>query len=236
MDNSEIQGKPKAVAGDIAHLIVKAGLSAIPYIGGPAAEIFSSVITPSLTKRRDKWVESIYNALRELEKRVEGFKIENLSNNEIFITTLMHASQAAIRNHQDMKIDALRNAVLNAALPNVPEEDIQLMFLNFIDSLTPWHLRILILFDNPEDWARNNGKEFPVWQFGTLFLLIGFSHEELRNRREFCDQIIRDLYSMGLINIDNKSLHTTISGPGLLASHTTKFGKDFIRFITSPLV
>jgi hypothetical protein len=51
----------------------------------------------------------------------------------------MHASQAALRNSQKEKLTALRNAVLNAALPNPPEESIQQMFVNFIDSLTVWH-------------------------------------------------------------------------------------------------
>ena len=154
--DSDIRSKPKAGAGNIAHIVAKAGLSTIPIIGGSAAEIFSAIIVPPLSKRRDEWVESIANGLKAIEEKVDDFNIEALSQNEMFITTVMHASQAAIRNHQKEKLEALRNAVLNAALPNAPEEDIQLMFLNFVDSLTPWHLRILKFFDNPQEWGRRN--------------------------------------------------------------------------------
>ena len=49
---------------------------------------------------------------------------------------MTYATQIAIRNHQRKKLEALRNAVLNSALVNASEEDIQLMFLNFIEYLT----------------------------------------------------------------------------------------------------
>jgi hypothetical protein len=55
----------------------------------------------------------------------------------------MHATQAAIRNHQKEKLEALRNAVLNSAEKNALDEDIKLMFVSLIDTFTPWHLRIL---------------------------------------------------------------------------------------------
>jgi hypothetical protein len=54
MDSGDPLKKPKASMGDIAHTSTKAGLSAIPLVGGPAAEIFAAIITPPLTKRRDE--------------------------------------------------------------------------------------------------------------------------------------------------------------------------------------
>src|SRR4030042_1026429 len=135
MDTSK--NKLKKTSGDITHAVAKAGISGIPIIGGPAAEIFSLIIVPPLSKRRDRWIESIAEDLKKLEEKVSGFKIEELSENDAFITAVTHSSQVAIRNHHDEKFEALRNAVLNAALPNAPEEDLQLMFLEFVDTLTP---------------------------------------------------------------------------------------------------
>lgn len=85
---------PKPTKGDVAHTLAKAGLSAIPIVGGPAAQIFSVIIIPPLARRRDAWVESIATALKELKGKVDGFKIENLRDNEIFITTVMHATSS----------------------------------------------------------------------------------------------------------------------------------------------
>ena len=70
----------------------------------------------------------------------------------------MQASQAAIRNHQSEKREALRNAVLNAALPNAPEESIQQLFINQVDTFTVWHIRLLDLFKEPPAWFEETGK------------------------------------------------------------------------------
>ena len=224
--------RPKAGVKDVAHTIAKASISAIPVFGGPAAEIFSAIIVPPLSKRRDEWIESIVEGLKGLEKEVKGFKIEELSKKETFITTVMHASQAAIRNHQEEKLEALRNAVLNAALPNSPEEDMQLMFLNFVDLLTPWHLRILKLFQNPQEWAQKQGTDYSDRITGSPSVVLEDAFPELCGRDEFCGLLVKDLYSRGLMNGD--TLKGMMSIQGMLASRTTSMGNQFIEFITSP--
>ena len=225
--------KPKPTKGDAAHKAAKIALSGIPWIGGPIAELFNTVIAPPLAKRRDKWLESIYEGLKTLEEKVKGFKIENLKDNEMFVTTVMHATQVAIRNHQKEKLEALRNAVLNAASPNAPEEDLQLMFLNWVDELTTWHLRILKFFENPKAWGEKHGITYPDWEFGAPSTVLEHSFAELRGHRDFHDQIVKDLYSKGLMNIE--SLHTTMTKQGMFAPRITDTGRQFITFITLPI-
>jgi hypothetical protein len=225
--------KPKTTKNDVAHTIVKAGISAIPLVGSPAAEIFGLIVTPPLTKRRDEWVESIVDGLKELEQKVDGFSMESLVDNEMFVTTTMQATQTAIRNHQEEKLKALRNAVLNAALPNAPEEDIQLIFLNFVDDLTTWHLRILKFCDDPTEWGRQNNIKFPSYTAAAPSVMLEHALPELSGRRGFYDLLLKDLYSKGLINTE--SLHVMMTGSGLLNSRTTNFGRRFISFITTPL-
>lgn len=231
MDSSE--NKLKKTGGDIAHAIAKAGISGIPVIGGPVAEIFSLIIVPPLSKRRDKWIESIAEDLKKLEEKVSGFKIEELSENDAFITAVTHATQVAIRNHHHEKLEALRNAVLNAALPNAPEEDLQLMFLEFVDTLTPWHLRVLKFLDNPKEWGQKYGISYPNWSGGGANAALEHAFPELRGKRQLYDIFVKDLYSRGLLSTD--SLHITVTGEGILASRTTDIGKQFIAFVTSPL-
>jgi hypothetical protein len=52
-----IKEKPKRSKADIALTITKAGISGIPVVGGSAAELFSLIIVPPLSKRRDEWIE-----------------------------------------------------------------------------------------------------------------------------------------------------------------------------------
>lgn len=222
MDVSDIEIKPKAGAGDVAHTLVKAGLSAIPVLGGPAAEIFSAIVVPPLSNRRDEWIDSIVKGLNLLEKKIKDYNIETLSQNDMFITTVMHASQVAIRNHQKEKLEVLRKAILNAASPNAPEEDIQLMFLNFVDTFTPWHLRILKFFDNPQEWGRKSGITYPNWSMGGPSTVLEHTFPELRGRRDFYDQIVKDLFIRGLMSTE--SLHVTMTSQGMFASRTTSMG------------
>jgi len=228
-----MEEKPKQTAGDVGHVLAKGIIGAIPIAGALASEIFNLVIAPPLTKRRDEWMNSIAEGLKKLEEKVEGFKIEELSKNEMFITTVMQASQAAVRNHQKEKLKALRNAVLNAALPNAPEEDLQMIFLGYIDSLTTWHVRILKLFDNPIEWFKQTGKKFPELLFDGLENVLTSAYPELRGQRGFYDQLSRDLCSQGLLNTE--AMNATMTAPGLIASSTTDMGKEFIKFITSPI-
>ncbi|MGN6237055.1 hypothetical protein [Dyella sp.] len=70
--------------GDLVHAATKAGLSAIPVLGGPAAEFFQLVIQPPLERRRVEWMAAIGEKLQKLED--EGLKLEQLTENEEFIT------------------------------------------------------------------------------------------------------------------------------------------------------
>lgn len=62
---------PKTTAGDAAQIITRAALSAIPVVGGPAAELVSAVVGPLVDNRRE-WMESVADAIRRLEAQSAG--------------------------------------------------------------------------------------------------------------------------------------------------------------------
>jgi len=148
------------------------------------------------------------------------------------VTVAMQATQIALRNHQEAKLEALRNAVLNAALPNPPQEDEQMIFLRLIDQLTPWHLRVLSVLDEPVRWMERHGVANPGWGMGGTATVLEQCIPELRGQRDTYDQIARDLQSEGLL-AQGQFLHVMMTGSGMVASRTTDRGKRFIRFITS---
>jgi len=234
MDDPDIRYRPEMTSKDKAYTNTKALVSAIPGVGGPLAEVFSAIIAPPIAKRRDEWVESIARQLVELQEKVDGFKIEDLSQNETFITVVMHASQVAIRNHQKEKLEALRNAVLNSALPNAPEDDIQLMFLNFVDALTSLHLVILGFLNDPGNCCQRRNVEYPSNMMAdSISSVLELAIPELEGKRDTYDQVVKDLFSRGLIGTG--SLHALTTPAGIFASRTTDFGKRFIKFVTSPI-
>jgi hypothetical protein len=136
-------------ATDIAREVGRAIVSAIPAAGGPLQVAFENIFTSPIEKRKEAWLNQLVDVINEVQERVSEITPESLAENDAFVTIVMQASQVAIRNHQQAKLEALRNAVLNAALPNPPHEDEQMIFLRLIDQLTPWHLRVLSVLNDP---------------------------------------------------------------------------------------
>ena len=159
MVDSDQYTPPKSDKGDVAHTLAKAAVSAVPYIGGPAAELFNLVIVSPLEKRRQAWMEKVADALRLLESR-QGLNLEELQTNDTFVNVLIQASSIALRNHQKEKIEALKNAVINSALGINMREEFQLPFIRYIDELIPPHLLLLkYLYDNEPSISHSDSYE-----------------------------------------------------------------------------
>ena len=214
---------PKQSKGDVAHTLAKAGLSVIPVVGGPAVELFQLLIQPPLEKRRTEWMAEVGEKLRELE--VKGLKLEDLQKNEEFVSAVMYASHVALRTHKAEKLTALRNAILNVAKGQAPEETVQHLFLNFVDSFTELHLRILKVFQAPSPP--------PNLSMGGLSDVLEHNIPDLRGRRELYDQLWKDLYSRGLVAINDGLPNHDESGHGA-KKRTTGLGDAFLKFIAEP--
>ena len=186
----------------------------IPLVGGVGAELVGLLSSP-VAQRRDAWLESLERRLHDLEGRVVGFRFDDLGQNEQFVSATLQATHAALRTHQAEKLEALRNAVMNVAVSRAPSEDLQLIFLNLVDSFTPAHLKILSLFQHPEITVR----------------------EEFGRQRDLSDQVVRDLNDRGLINDTRPYAARNRDDSESLVYYkwdVTNLGKQFLEFITSP--
>lgn len=214
---------PKPTAGDTAHALTKAGLSLIPVVGGAAAELFQQLVQPPLDRRRNEWMKQVGKKLRSLEQ--SGLNLNELQSNEQFVTAVMQASTAALRTHKAEKLAALRNAVVNVATGQGPEETIQHLLLSFIDEFSEMHLRVLAFADAPKPPAGISA--------GGLGHVLEDNIPALCGQRGLYDQLWKDLYLRGLINTE--SLHVMMTGNGLGQSRTTELGKSLLKLISDPL-
>jgi hypothetical protein len=213
---------PKPTVGDTTHALAKAGLSMVPVVGGPAVELFQHLVQPPLERRRNEWMEQVGEKLQSLEQN--GLKLSDLQSNEQFITAVMQASTAAIRTHKSDKLAALRNAVINIATGQGPEETIQHLLLSFIDEFSEMHLRVLAFAHEPKPPAGISA--------GGLGHVLEDNIPSLRGQRGLYDQLWKDLYLRGLINTE--SLHVMMTGNGLGQCRTTELGKALLRLISEP--
>ena len=230
-NDAEKYETPRPGKGDTLHALARAGISSVPYVGGAGVELFAALVTPPLERRRLEWMEEVGEGLRSLEAETD-LSLEDLQDNDAFIDAVMSASQAAIRTSQAEKREALRNAVLNAALPSAPEESLQQFFVALVDEFTVWHLLILKLFQGPVQWAEEHNHDFPSMHTSSLSNTLESAFPKLKGRRSFYDQVWSDLNRRGLVSTD--SLHGMMTASGALSKRTSDIGDAFLHFIEKP--
>jgi hypothetical protein len=223
----------KETKDDISYSIAKTALGSIPIVGAAASELLQLLVTPPLEKRRNEWMIEVGEKLKQLEQK-EELDLTKLASNDVFIDVVLQTTQLALLTSEKEKIQYFKNVILNSAVeenPNITEVHI---FLNFISTFTIWHIKILKLFDNPEDWFKKNGKSMPSYMAAGLSNVLEEAYPELTGKRDLYDLIWDDLSRAGLHK--TSGLHTTMTGSGLMVQRTTPFGKEFLEFITeSPI-
>ncbi len=218
--------KLKKQSSDYVHATFKGLVSSIPYAGGPLSVLFESVFSAPIDKRKNEWLLSLDEAIKELTVTVDGLTTESLRTNEIFISVAMQASQIALRNHQKEKLEALKYAVINSVLITSINENKALIFTRVIDELTPLHLQVLSFLNSPEIHEKvlqdKAGINTSVYYPGNINIWEE-TYPEMKKEEQLIEQIVKELHTKGFVF--HNSFHM---GKG---SVTTNYGKEFLEFI-----
>jgi hypothetical protein len=229
---------PEQSSGDIARRIAKAGLSAVPVAGGPLVELFDALVVPPIEKRREVWRKEVTAALRRLETE-RGLSLEDLPNNEAFVSLLIQATVVAIRNHHNDKRESLRNCVTNAASVSDVDSDLQLSFVRFIDELSPSHIKLLKVISEHEK------RILPLQTYEEIYALLTPQLSGDVSQAVFKMMCV-ELESRGLIWIsqDIGDFSGIYEASTLLLEQTrddlprilvSDVGRAFLEFITEPI-
>ncbi len=187
-----------------------------------------SYVEEALHERRSERLTELDKRLKELEDTGAVF-VDSLRGNEGFIDLVNNAISLSIKTSATEKIRALQNAILNAALGNVPDNTTSQVFLNLIDSFTPLHLQILHLYHDPAGWFTRNNKTAPNLMMGSLHSVVFAAFPDLKDKKDLLDVIWSDLLSAGLHR--TSELGVSMSGSGLLTKRTSALGDAFLEFI-----
>ena len=217
---------PRANAGDAVYTAAKAGLAAIPLVGGTAAELVQFLVGSPLESRQTVWMDHIADLLRRLQAE-RGVTVESLRDNPTFIDAVLKASNLAVRTSSELKRKALQAALAHMALSPAEDSIGREMFLRFIDEFTETHIRILAALGDPGGWAREHGIRLEGMSPAQV---LEQCLPELRGKRELYDQLWADLVGRGLVSLTN--LHVMMSDVG--GSKATPLGLKFLAFIRSP--
>lgn len=150
MYKPEWVGPPEESTGDKVHALVKATLSAATF--GVAGDLFAVLCRTPYERRLREWIDRTEQRLARLARRDNRF-LEKLAYDETFASVLLSATQAAVRTHSEAKLAALAAAVENSATGISITADLQLLFIRFLDELTPSHLALLGTLKQHEEAA-----------------------------------------------------------------------------------
>ena len=206
----------------------------VPVFGGTIAVALTVALNHKLNERRERWFSELAEAVEELRDRFEGFDPESLAENEAFVDAVVTATRIVDRTSQREKIQVLRNAVLNSALPAAPDQDIQQLYFTLIENLTPTHLRLLTLLDNPPGWF-DVRPELHRPQFGMSSSRTELIKAAMPDLADEGPQMIERFYAAltdgGLVN---GALHGMMTAQGVWQPVTTQFAARFLAFICDP--
>jgi len=232
----------KRTAGDLAHLGARsflAGASGIPgagFLTGPALEFFNYFVAQPIDDRRQAFFIRLNDRLLEVQGEIEELQTERLANNPAFQSALLTAVMFSIKTHQEGKLEALAWATLNSALAIDPDGTREAMFMRWIDEMTPHHLRLVKVLNDPTSLVNTVDPSAEIGEIPTFRDVFSNYMPELMNMEELGLRIVVELKARGLIEYSQRVGTDSIDFP---AAHDgkggTALGRMFIHFIESPI-
>jgi hypothetical protein len=217
---------PEADGADAARKAVERIIDQVPIIGTIATFTLSQFLIPSLERRKDEFFRELAGLVEEMSAKVDGFRPELLAENEAFVSALIQSARIAVGTHRQEKRSYLRNALFRIATDRAPEDDIQQMYLRYIDELTPMHIWLLALLADEELVARKSnglgqGGSFNYARYIGEAVSNGFR----RHRWHMLEPLLNDLRVRGLCTVSG--LNDQFDGRSPVTIH----GKSFLCFI-----
>jgi hypothetical protein len=225
IDMEELPTKDKK---DHMHKATKVGLNFIPIAGGALAEIFETVFSAPIDKRKEEWLKRLAMTIGELCEKVDGLTPEKLSNNPEFISIYLQASNIAIRTHHEEKLNALNIAVKNSVIQESLDESKKMIFLRLVDQMTPLHIKVFHFLSFTDQYVKELGSRLPSntsRRWGSASNVWDEYFKEIKADNSLIDLITNDLNNYGLIYISK--FHQAS-----MDSVATGLGREFIGFIT----
>lgn len=222
----------KGTGREIVERVTEAALGSVPVVGNALAVAFVTALGWRLEERREKWFTQLAEGLEELRGLVGDLDLDAMVNSDAFTDAVVSATRTVEHSHQEEKIVALRNAVLNSALVGAPDADTQAIILSLADRFTPSHLRLVTLWDDPPAWFNSHGLPRPEAGYVTSrTVTVEAALPEMRGRQDFYLLVAEELSSAGMLTA---SLKGSVQPPSLMSRLTTQFGRQFVQFISPP--
>ncbi len=243
-DPKDFPPPPKATGADTLHAVARAGIGAVPVVGGPALELLARLFSSPIERRRELWFEGVHSAIADLHAR--GVDVAALRDNDDFCNLVLDTTAAAMRTHREEKRKALRNAITNAGLRGTSGDTRTRVFLRLVDELDVHHLLLLQLLADPAAFLKVRNLPFPgpapdpyterdaLTTHQSPRSLLSIMKNVLGDALpyELRDIAFEDLVRRGMVDRETKFGTLCIAGKTL----ASPLGCEFVRFIGEPVL
>ena len=229
-DSMEMPPNRKLTA-ELTELAGTAALGAVPLLGGPLGAGFAYAMSLPFNRRQQRWFEAIAQALTNVEEQLAGLTLEQLAADDGFVDTFIAATRAAASTNHQVKLDALRNTVVNAAdIGARPDEELRLRMIRLVDEMVPLHMLLLTMLDAPKEWfSQHKDLVAPKFSMGGYRMqIVDAAFPELAKDKAQRDRLIEDLVVWRLAGMASNAM---MSGDGVWDPSSTPMGKEFLAYI-----
>lgn len=222
----------KSTTREVVEAGVQGAAGMIPIAGSPLAAAFQLAIGWKFGKRQADWLDNLAEAVDQLQRQAEEpLSFDDLAENDVFMDAVVTATRAAHATHQEEKLAALRNGVLNTLTPDAPTVDEQARFFRLIEEMTAAHLKMLEFFADPIMWFEAHSLDKGNISMGGQAHILEQGIPEFAGHRDWYDLLAGDLARWQL---SNPALHVVMTASGIWSGRNTDMGNRFLRFVSDP--
>jgi hypothetical protein len=213
----------------VVEVASEGAVGAVPFVGSLLAATLSALFSATQETRTREWMAEMAEVVQALLDRVEHLEAEDLAENTAFYDAAVAAARIATATSATEKHQALQNALFHVGIGDGLEADKRAIFLRYVDELTPSHIALLRLADNPPGWFETRGV---AWPGGGLLGVVKAAFPAWANDDSFIDTLASDLSSRGLT--DGLPLRVMMTDNGVKAQRTKPKGHELMAFISGP--
>jgi hypothetical protein len=177
-------------------------------------------------RRLAEWAERLVELINHLAA-LTGRTAEELAADPVFFSAVVTASQIAIGQHVEEKLEMLKSVLAHSVLEPDRPDVITMRYLRWVDELDVEHVQVMRYSADPKGWYEAHGRALTHVSSRTYVM----DHAGL--------DVSSDLLPIVLSDLSNRGLAATGMLSGMVSTHATydpwitPLGADWLRWITT---
>ena len=216
-------------------VVVGVGMAAASQV--PGLGIVLGGIQAAIETRRqevqDEYLAALAARVRWLEEQNDGTRFCPADPN--FYAAVNKLLRAAHESADDEKRRLLAEAAAGIGAGNAATPEQQERFIDWVARLRPWHIRLLVAFNNPAGWIASHGGDPEKYERATVASLHTFIRDEIAGGdgelKGHLTDMVAELDREGLLTLPARTLEATTTGSALMHIRTTEQGRRFLEFL-----